>query len=416
MLTLTPSNFTKTFSFPGFVRYKPGRSLIDVPTPAAGVVTKIYAEEGEALCSGEPLFEILLTHEELTSCQLTLLSLLQKRDLLESERERLSRLAAGTEPKTQREVELQIEETEAAIETQKQALRLLGISEQTLEETIVKGRNLLTTLTVRVPELTENNSRVVLETTDVHANRTKDHFKQVEHYQQLEKILVEKGQTVSLGDSLGIVSDLRELWIEGKAFESDEALINDAYSQRKNISAVFENAKDSGAPDVVGNLAIRSVSNRLDSTARTFSCYVDLKNYVLNPPEDLIDERDMENAPESAKAPLLNWRFKPGQRCELEIETETLSNVFVLPVAAVARNGSEAILFEYVGDEDDKPIWHKRPVVVLYQTTRNVVVANDGSVKEGAQIAKRGAYQLYVALNSGNGQLQSACPCDEHEH
>ncbi|MBR5759705.1 MAG: hypothetical protein IKX88_14035, partial [Thermoguttaceae bacterium] len=267
-----------------------------------------------------------------------------------------------------------------------------------------------------VPELAENNSRVVLESTDVHANRAKDHFKQVEHYQQLEKIFVERGQTVSLGDSLGVVSDLRELWIEGKAFESDEALINQAYSQRKNISAVFENARDSSSPDVVDNLSIRSVSNRLDSAARTFACYVDLKNYVLNPPEELIDERDQEDAPATAKAPLLNWRFKPGQRCELEIETETLSNVFVLPVSAVAQDGSEAIVFEYIGDEDEKPIWHKRSVVVLYQTTRNIVIANDGSVEEGAEIAKKGAYQLYVALNNGGGKLQSACPCGDHDH
>ncbi|MBP5621910.1 MAG: hypothetical protein J6X44_07840, partial [Thermoguttaceae bacterium] len=342
--------------------------------------------------------------------------LLQKHDLLESENERLSRLAVGTEPKTQREIELQIKENAAAIESQKQALRFLGVSEQTLEETLVKQRKLLTTLTVRVPELVENNSRVVLESADVHANRAKDHFKQIEHYQQLEKIFVEKGQTVSLGDSLGVVSDLRELWIEGKAFESDESLINDAYSQRKKISAVFENAQKTDSFDVVDNLSIRSVSNRLDSTARTFACYVDLKNYVLNPPEEIIDERDQDDAPATSKAPLLNWRFKPGQRCELEIETETLSNVFVLPVSAVAQDGNEAILFEYIGDEDEKPIWHKRPVVVLYQTTRNVVVANDGSVKEGAKIAKRGAYQLYVALNNGGGKLQSACPCGDHDH
>ena len=107
MITLAPSDFSKYFSFPGYVRYKPGHSLIDVPAPASGVVTRIYAEEGEALCPGEPLFEIQLTHEELASCQLELLSLLRKQDLLESENERLSRLAEGIEPRAQREVELQ---------------------------------------------------------------------------------------------------------------------------------------------------------------------------------------------------------------------------------------------------------------------------------------------------------------------
>lgn len=416
MITLAPSDFSKYFSFPGYVRYKPGHSLIDVPAPASGVVTRIYAEEGEALCPGEPLFEIQLTHEELASCQLELLSLLRKQDLLESENERLSRLAEGIEPRAQREVELQLKENASAMETQKQALRFLGVSEQALKDTVVKNRNLLTTLIVRVPQLDLNSSGVVLEFTDVHTIHSKDHFREIEHYLQLEKLFVEKGQTVSLGDSLGVVSDLRELWIEGKAFESDQGLINDAYSQRKKIRAVFNNALDFGAPDLVEDLSIRSVSNRLDSMSRTFACYIDLKNYVLNSPEDLIDERKLENNEATSKAPLLNWRFKPGQRCEIEIKTETLSDVFVVPVSAVAQDGNQSFLFEYVGNENEKPIWRKRPVVVAHRTSREVVVANNGSIKVGAKIAKRGAHQLYIALTSGGGQLQSACPCDDENH
>ncbi|MBQ5790175.1 MAG: hypothetical protein IIW01_07780, partial [Thermoguttaceae bacterium] len=39
-LVLQPSEYRKTFSFPGYVRYKPGRSLVGVPSPATGIVTK----------------------------------------------------------------------------------------------------------------------------------------------------------------------------------------------------------------------------------------------------------------------------------------------------------------------------------------------------------------------------------------
>ncbi len=409
MLTLEPVEYQKSFSFPGFVRYKPGRSLISVPSPASGVVTRIFAEEGEALCPGEPLFEIQLTHEELTSCQLELLSLLRKRDLLLSEQDRLGRLATGIEPKTQREIELQMKENEAAIEVQKNALMLLGVTAEILNETLIQKRNLLTSLIVRVPEQENKNSEIVFGANDLHPTHDKEHFLQVEHYQQLEKINVEKGQTVFLGASLCIVSDLHELWIEGKAFESDEARINSAYSNNAEVTAVFSN-QDAQDPDIISGLSIRSVSNRLDPTSRTFACFIDLKNYLLDTPSSESPNLNSESAP------LLNWRFKPGQRCELEITSDIIENVFVVPVSAVAQDGAESILFEYIGEEDEKPIWHKRSVVVLYQNSREVVIVNDGSIKSGAKIAKTGAYQLYAALTNGGGKLQSACPCGDHEH
>ena len=416
VIELKATDFKKRLSFPGFVRYRPGRSLIEVPSPASGVVTKIYAEEGEALCPGEPLFEIQLTHEELTSCQLELLSLLSKRDLLASEQERLSRLATGMEPKTQREIELQTQENEAAISAQKQALLFLGVSEQILEETIIQQRRLLTSLLVRVPELEKSSVGIKLESSEVHLLNGEDHFQKVDHFQQLEKNLIEKGQTVSLGDALCIVSDLRELWIEGKAFESDEATVNSAYSHQAHVSAIFPKAIKDEEFEIVSNLSIRSVSNRIDLASRTFSCFIDLKNYTLNNPHEIHNSSVADKSEIQTKAPLLNWRFKPGQRCEIELETETLSNVFVTPVGAVAQEGAESMLFEYIGEENGNPIWHKRPVVVLYQNSHNVVVANDGSIKEGARVARKGAQQLYIALTNGNGKLQSSCPCEDHDH
>ena len=416
-MILTPKEYKISFSFPGFVRYKPGRSLINVPVPASGIVTKIFAEESEALCPGKPLFEIQLTHEELTSCQFELLSLLRKRDLLTSEQTRLSHLASGIEPQRQREIELQTKENDAAIEVQKQALHFLGIPDQMLEETLIQQRKLITHLTVHVPQSIDATRGIILESYYAHSNPSKDHFKQIEHFQQLEKIFVEKGQAVSLGDSLCVISDLRELWIEGKAFEADEALINTAYSKQTKVTAVFHNMPNDSIPEFVKDLTIRSVSNRLDSTSRTFTCFINLNNYLLTSPTDLpAVHPTTESASVEAQAPLLNWRFKPGQRCELEIETESLTDVFVVPIDALAQDGSETFLFEYIGDEGEKPIWHKRPVVVHYQTTREAVIANDGSIKIGAQIAKRGAQQLYVALTNGGGKLQSTCPCGDHVH
>ncbi len=404
ILTLTPTEYKKSFVFPGFVRYKPGRSLVDVPSPVSGVISRVYAEEGDALCPGEPLFDVQLTHEELTSCQLELMALLRKRDVLESEKTRLDKLDEGIEPKARREIALQISENDAAIDARKQALRFLGAPSKTIEETIVQKRELLTSLTVRVPSIMKDGAQTTFEAIATHEVRDGEHFRKVEHFLQLEKLSAEKGQTVALGDSLCVVSDLRDLLIEGQAFESDEARVDAAYAQNAPVKAVFPHALNAEEVEIVDGLTIRSVADRLDSTSRTLACSVELKNYLL-------DSQDKEGTPFR-----LNWRFKPGQRCELNVETETLTDVFVVPTGAVARDGAEAFVFEYGGEEEGATIWTKRPVVARLQTSREVVLADDGSIESGAKIAKSGAYQLYVASIAGNGKLQSSCSCGDHEH
>ena len=464
-LVLQPSEYRKSFSFPGYVRYKPGRSLVGVPSPATGIVTKIYVEEGAALCPGQPLFELRLVGEELAAAQLELTALLRKRDRLASEEKRLADLEAGIAPREQREIALEKAENDAAIATQKDALRFFGLPEATIDEVVVAKRTLVTSLTVCVPTFSDDASSFDPTSTVRFEPPTHEHFAENPHFHQLEKTLVEKGESVSIGSPLCVVSDLRELWIEGRAFESDEPLVNAALAEGRPVSAIFVGASGTGAPrETVGPLAFRSVANQLDANSRAFACYVELENYLLdtaphncatsgshvhphpNPetgvphshPHPEADaehahshsENDATSTPKAAvaatdattevaetcddAAPRLNWRFKPGQRCELAVETETLQNVFVVPVDATAQEASETFLFEYDGTSDGKRIWRKRPVRVLHQTASEVVVANDGSIKPGAKIANRGAYQLYVALTNGGGKLQAACDCGEH--
>lgn len=466
-LVLQPSEYRKSFSFPGYVRYKPGRSLVGVPSPATGIVTKIYVEEGAALCPGQPLFELRLVGEELAAAQLELTALLRKRDRLASEEKRLADLDAGIAPREQREIALEKAENDAAIATQKDALRFFGLPEATIEEVVVAKRTLVTSLTVCVPTFSDDASSFDPASTARFEPPTHEHFAENPHFHQLEKTLVEKGESVEIGSPLCVVSDLRELWIEGRAFESDEPLVNAALAEGRPVSAIFVGASGTDAPrETVGPLAFRSVANQLDANSRAFACYVELKNYLLDAaphncatsdagshthphpnPETGVPhshphpEADAEHAhshpandaPSTAEtavaatdataevaetcddaAPRLNWRFKPGQRCELAVETETLPNVFVVPVDATAQEASETFLFEYDGTSDGKRIWRKRPVRVLHQTASEVVVANDGSIKPGAKIANRGAYQLYVALTNGGGKLQAACDCGQH--
>jgi len=419
-LVLQPSEYRKSFSFPGYVRYKRGRSLVGVPAPASGVVTEIYVDEGVALRPGQPLFELRLVGDELTAAQLELTALLRKRDRLESEEKRLANLEAGVAPREQREIALEKAENEAAIATQCNALLLFGLPEATIDEVVVQKRELVSTLTVCAPKFSDA-------ATDAPSNAGSS---EVSYCQALEKTFVEKGKSVSIGAPICVVSDLRELLIEGRAFESDEPLVNAALAEGRPVSAIFAPA-EAAAPDAprekVGPLVFRSISNRIDANSRAFTCYVELKNYLLDsaprPKNDAVSTSSAVAGSTNAtsetaevsdeSAPRLNWRFKPGQRCELAVETETLQNVFVVPVAATAQEGAETFLFEQDGNEDGKRVWRKRSVRVLHQTADEVVVANDGSLEPGAKIANRGAYQLYVALTNGGGKLQSS---HGHEH
>ena len=117
--------------------------------------------------------------------------------------------------------------------------------------------------------------------------------------------------------------------------------------------------------------------------------------------------------PTARDAKTLQWRFKPGQRCELSIAQETILHGFVLPPEAVATDKSAAFVFEQVDVHEGKRVWTKRPVRILYRDANAVVIAPDETIRAGMKIAATGAEQLYVALGSGSGKLQSACG---HDH
>ncbi|MDO5307961.1 MAG: hypothetical protein Q4G03_00475 [Planctomycetia bacterium] len=403
-LELSAQDYVATTVFPGVVSYKPGRSLVDIPSPVDGVVTKIYAEEGDLLYPGAPLFEVQPTHKEIASCQLELLSLLQKSDVLESERQRLGNLEAGIAPKSQREIQLQIQENNASIEAQKQSLRFLGVPLKVIEETLIQNRELLTTLIVRTPTVTEDGRSLAINVGSSPAVENTPLSRDARVVPILEKLSVEKGQTVSLGSSLCAVSNLSTVTIEGRGFESDIGALNAAFGSQSPIKAKFRAPGAGTEVDTIEGLTIRSVSNRLDETSHTFSFFIELDNYLLEP----------ESRGEGVYKP--NWRFKPGQRCDLEAPTTTLSNVFVVPTSAVAQDGIESFVYEYAGEEDGMPLWRRRSVSIARQTTREIALRNDGSLSSGMRIAKSGAFQLYMAENSGEGKLQSSCSCGDHEH
>jgi membrane fusion protein, heavy metal efflux system len=377
--------YQKTVSFPAIVVERPSWSSVKVPAPGTGVVTQLFRQPGEVVKAGEPLFTIALNHEELIDGQAALVASYLQLDIINLELERLEPIADSVAPRSSREFRFRKSEIESEIEAKRTLLSLHGISDEQIDQVIREERAVIREMTVYAPEM---NSP------EVHAACCEAE----ETPFLLESLDVEKGQQVSIGESLCSISDYACLYIEGQAFASDVGMVDQALSDEAIVRAVFEERGD--AMETVNDLSIRYVGHEIDLQSRTLGFFVDLPNrFSIIPREG---------------AEYLNWRFKPGQRCRLEIPYETIDQCFVLPVKSVAFENNEAYVFEWSGEDEGRRIWLKRSVHVLHRTPTEIAIANDGAIFPGSVLAGSGAGQLLVALTSGGGQLQSTCPCPEH--
>jgi len=172
---------------------------------------------------------------------------------------------------------------------------------------------------------------------------------------------------------------------------------------KSRVTAAFDRA---GSREIIEGLSLRSIDNKIDTASGTLFCYVDLQNRFTAYAVD----------GESHLRHYTKWHFKPGQRCELNVEYEPLPNCIVLPIDAVARDLREMCVFEWVGNEDDKNIWRKKPVHVIHQTKDVVVIANDGNIFPGARVATKGASFLLAALNAANQQVTGGGGIQHGDH
>ena len=390
------TNFYKSFTIPATVVERPGFSRLTVPSPVSGVITHIYHEAGVAVGPDEPLFDVLLNQQESVKSQTEFLVLLQKQNINAAELDRAAHDPLFL-PRQRRELEYEKIQIASEIDIQENLLRLQGISEMDISESLRNNKTIIRTITVYAPPF-KNKDQVA---SQAHADDT-------EHFFSIDELFVSVGQNIAVGDALCLLTDYCKLAIKGKVFAVNEQMIVEALKTQSRVTATFEG---NGQREVVDNLVIRSIDNKIDMASGTLFCYVDLKNRFT----------DYEVKGESHPRRYIKWHFKPGQRCELHIEAESLPNCIVLPVDAVARDINEMIVFEWVGNEDDKTIWRKTPVHVIHRTKDVVVIANDGSLFPGAKVATRGAGFILAALDAANQRALAAggslgCGDPSHVH
>jgi len=398
--------FRRSITVPAIVVERPGRTRVQVSTPIAGVITHVHAVQGEAVAPGTLLFQLRITAEELVESQT---SLLKSMGELEVENREIARLQKVTESgavplKTQLERQYAKEKLEALIEAQKEALRLHGLSDRQIDE-IANHRRLLKELQIVAPHI-DDHSDDELKLTDravqpaaLESAADEHHAEAVDHSDDaplvLKDVRVHKGQTVAAGETLAVLADYSELFIEGEAFEQDLPLLADAAGKGWNVSALFEEAGN--RTKIVDNLELIYASSEIHVDSRTLPFYVRLPNVIARSTTNAENQR------------FIDWQYRIGQRLQLRLPVEEWPERIVLPVDAVARDGADYYVFRLNGDHFDRIA-----VKVEYRDSSFVVIANNGAAFPGDTVTLRGAHQMLMALKNKSGG--GAGPHAGHSH
>jgi cobalt-zinc-cadmium efflux system membrane fusion protein len=202
---------------------------------------------------------------------------------------------------------------------------------------------------------------------------------------------VQLGEQVQAGQTLLLLAQHQQLFVEGAAFARELPLLERAVREGWPVQLETPGAANDwpAAPP----LRIAYLANRAAEDSQTIPFYVPLANQYR---EQLAPGRTHRL-----------WRYRPGQRVRLAVPVEQLAEVFVVPLEAVTREGAEAYVFRANGDAFDR-----KPVHVVYQDRRVAVVANDRSVSPGVHVATTGAAQLNRMAKSKS----SALPPGFHVH
>ncbi len=387
--------FRKSITVPAVVAEKPGRTRVQVSTPMTGAITHVHVVEGEAVDPGTLLFRIRLTHEDLVKAQTGFVQTLGELDVERQEIARLKEIAEGViAGKLLLDRQYAAGKLSALLQAQKEALRLHGLSDQQVAR-IVKSRRLLRELQMFAPssddhpddELKLSGKSVqpvgFLPSNDSHANGAEAGETHPTAPLVLQSLKVHKGQSVNAGDTLCVLTDFSELYIEGQAFEYDIAALRQASRNGWKVDAVLEQSESSSR--VVEGLEIVYLANEVDRESRTLHFYVQLPNRVVSDRE-------------TGEHRFVEWQYFPGQRLQLRIPVEEWPDRIVLPVDAVARDGAEFFVFQQNGSHFDRVSVH-----VEYRDQHSVVIANNGALFPGDAVATQGAHQMQMALKNKAG-------------
>ena len=373
LVAVAPRDFDRTITVPGVIVERPGQTLITVSAPLSGIVTQITPLAGEAVAPGSPLAQLRITHDELAERQRNLLLAIERREVVQRELSRLEGVVASgaVAGKTVLERQYELQTIDATIRAERQSLVLHGLTPEQVDQ-IVADRQLLSSIDIVAPPMAlgEHNAG------DYH----------------VVELSVQPGQHVEAGTPLLLLADHCELYVQGKAFEQDAPALHRAAEAGLGVRVLVQEGNREQAE--ISPLAILYVENQIDRESRALPFYVTLPNHVVREHQTAQGRR------------FHAWRFKPGQRVDIEIPVQRWENRIVLPIDAVVQEGAHWFVYQ---ESDDHFV--RKEIHVEHRDHRWAVVAADGTLAEGDRVAVNGAYQIHLALKQ-----QSGGGGDDHAH
>lgn len=376
--------YYRTLSVPGMIVEQPGRSRIDVSAPLTGLILEIYHVEGETVTPGTPLFKIRLTHQDLVQIQTEFLKSVGELKVEEKEIIRLEKVTQSGAVVGRKLLERQYgrDKMLALLNSQRESLRLHGLSLKQIKNVEQTGHLLQELIVVADSPIEHRHGELQLSGTLISPVK---YVEKDKHDPELviQNLQVDKGQIVPIGQLMCELVDYSSLYIEGKAFEGDAASLASAMKKGWTVTALLETSQ---GLKKIPNLDLAYISNIIGTETRTLPFFIDLPNELLR------DETNKNNRR------YITWRFRPGQRLQLQIPIEEWNDEFVLPVDALAKEGAEYFVFQENGKHFDRI-----PVHVKFKDQTSAVIANDGSLFPGDIVAMRSAHQMLIAIKNKSG-------------
>ncbi|MCA9040526.1 MAG: efflux RND transporter periplasmic adaptor subunit [Planctomycetaceae bacterium] len=391
--------YTKTVSLPGIVTEIPGRSRMQISAPLTGIVTGIEIIAGETVKSGDVVFRLRLTHEDLVTAQTEFLRTLGQLDVEQKEVARLKVISesGALAGKVLLEKLYEVEKLDAILHAFREALLLHGLSREQIMQ-IEQHRSLLREVKLTVPFLHQDDSihneiesyqrdRTIQRVShsqpnDRSTSEEDDHLR--EAWFSVKEVNVHKGESVQAGTTLGVLTNYQKLYLEGHAYEQDIPKLSQIVEANRDISLVFQNSTQD--PERLSGMKVKYLSNEVNPETRTYHFYVELNNKLIRPEDSIQQTR------------FLNWKYKPGQRAYVELPVDHWEDKIILPREAVVDEAASAFIF--LKEEADQ--YRRVEVRVLHRDRENAVIQPTKEL-EGKIVALRGARQMFMALERAAG-------------
>lgn len=208
---------------------------------------------------GDLLFEVRLSYEDLVETQT---AYLKKISELEVERREIARLEEATQSgaisgKQLLDRRYAKEKLEAFAKSQREALRLHGLSDRQVDAIGTDGK-LLRDVQIVAPDVDQHDANEELRLSNAPMQlvsfaqstlpppsaSTSDPDTHEHKPLVIEDLQVQKGQAITAGERMCTLSDYTQLYIEGKAFENDVRAISQAVYKSHTELPVYGDAFD----------------------------------------------------------------------------------------------------------------------------------------------------------------------------